>query len=79
MGCLTPQIRDLIIKWRYEQCLSVSEIANLAECHESSVYRLLLIHRAHGQMANPVIRQRGSRRVLKTMHLNYIRIGSRTR
>lgn len=69
---IATEIRSRIDIWRLEQQRSVSEIAYLAQCSESTVYRVLQYFRDHGQVTNPTARTRCRPRLLSNADLEYL-------
>lgn len=69
---ITPQLRERMVFWRYEQHKKASEIAVLTGCAESTVYEILRLHRDFGTTTNPFRCQHGHPRVLDLADNNYI-------
>jgi transposase len=69
---LHNQLRNRIIVWRYEGGKSATEIAELADCSECTVYEILRLHRDFGQVNNPFMYHRGRPRCLQQGDITFI-------
>lgn len=69
---LDEQLRNRIIVWRYEFRKPVQEIADLAGCSERTIYKILQLHRDHGEVRNPFARCHGRPCSLQQGDLTYI-------
>ncbi|KAJ7914663.1 hypothetical protein B0H13DRAFT_1560938, partial [Mycena leptocephala] len=72
MPHLSPELRQRIVVWHYEQHRPAAEIAQLAGCCIRTVYDVLVFQRDYGQTTNPFSRPRGGSRTLSTGDINYI-------
>ena len=65
-------IRNRIIVWHFEEQKGAPEIAQLAGCSESAVYKILALYREYGQVTNPHACPRGCPCALDMTVLNYM-------
>ena len=68
----TTEMRESMVRWRFEQQKTVREISELACCSERTVYEVLRLHRDYGQVNNPFTRNRGRPRILDNGDIEYI-------
>lgn len=64
-------LRWCMIGWR-DEGYSIADIANLAACHERTVYRVLGYYNAYGTVLPPYFRSRGRPRDLTQPDINYV-------
>ena len=64
--CLSPmapnttlEMQENMVIWHYEQSKTVVQIFKLACCSERTVYDVLWLHQAFGQVINPFVREQG--------------------
>jgi transposase len=69
---LSQQLRDRIISWSTDNELPITEIAALAGCSTTTVYRILQLHREHGQATNPLAQPAGRSHSLSIDDLRFI-------
>jgi transposase len=69
----TPEMRENMVVWHYEQCKTVLQISKLAHCSKRTVYDVLRLHRAFGQVINPFVRERGRPCTFRNGDLEYLR------
>lgn len=69
---LSTEMRSNVVIWRFHQQRPVADIAQLAHCTETTIYRILRYHRQYGQISNPFARTRGRPRLLSTADLTYL-------
>ena len=50
---ISVDIRNHIIVWHFEEQKGAPEIAQLAGCSKSAVYKILALYREYGQVTNP--------------------------
>ncbi|KIY69385.1 hypothetical protein CYLTODRAFT_330412, partial [Cylindrobasidium torrendii FP15055 ss-10] len=67
---LSDEKRRSIVRWRYEENLRVDDIAALARCDRSNVYRVLRLYHEHGQVRDPYRQQRGRKRAIDMIGRN---------
>lgn len=69
---LSAEQRWNIVRWRYEDKKPVPEIAHLARCDPSTVYRVLSTFNVHGNVYNPEVQARCRHRVLDMNAVNFV-------
>ena len=68
----TLEMREAMVRWRFEEHMTALQISILAGCSERTVYEVLRLHRDYGQVTNPFTRSRGRPRVLENGDVEYI-------
>ena len=68
----TPEMREAMVRWRFEQHKTAFEISKLANCSERTVYDILRLHRDYSQITNPFARSRGRPRILDNGDVEYV-------
>lgn len=69
---ISVDICNRIIVWHFEEQKGVPEIAQLAGCSESAVYKILALYREYGQVTNPHARPHDRPHALDMTVLNYM-------
>jgi transposase len=68
----TPEMRQNMVFWRFEQHKTAFEISKLAQCSERTVYNVLRLHREYGQVTNPFTHRGRPRKALDPIDIEYI-------
>lgn len=70
---LSDAVKWLIVGWRFDDSLPVTEIAHRARCSSTTVYEVLRCYREYGTVNNPLVRERGRRRLFEMEDLAYVK------
>ena len=68
----TLEMREAMVRWRFEEHMTALQISILAGCSERTVYEVLRLHWDCGQVTNPFTCSRGRPCVLENGDVEYI-------